>query len=143
MRFGRPRNRRELVHHNWNRGRHVSSHCNLHFSITFDRCLPGFVFRLSVGCAAAPIRLQHLGLQVFERLIHCRDHVSRFGQANHVAASALHGDFSDIAVLLHRENDLACKVFTEDFCEFVEAEFYLIANGGSDFILLAKILDVH
>jgi hypothetical protein len=46
-------------------------------------------------------------------------------------------------MLLDSEDDLAFKVVAQDFGEFAEAGFHLVTNGGSYFILLAKVLYVH
>ena len=96
-----------------------------------------------MGGTAAAVVLQRLGFDVLDGLIHGGDHVGRFGQADKVSAAPLHGNFGDVAMLFDGENDLALEVFAQDFGEFAEAGFHLVANGGSYFILLSEILYFH
>jgi hypothetical protein len=96
-----------------------------------------------MGRAAAAVIFEHLGLNVLQRLIDGDQHVRRFGQTDQVSAAPLDRNFRDVAVLLDGQNDLALDVVAQDFDEFAEAGFHLVTNGGSDFILSAKIFYGH
>ena len=134
---------RELVHHHRNRRRRGGAHGNLHLGVRFDGRLPALVFRLTSSGAAAAVGAKHLGLDVFQRLVDSGNHVCRLGQADQMSAPPFHRDFRDVAVLFDCKNHFALDVVTQNFGEFAEAGFDLVTNGGSYFILPAKILYCH
>ena len=118
----------------------VGADGDLHLGFGLHRSLPALVLGFAVSGAAAAVVPQRLRLDVLQGLVDGGHHVGGLGQSDQVAAAALYRDFRDVAVLFHRQDDFALDVFAQDFGEFGEAGFDLVTNGGSNFILPAKVL---